>query len=84
MTIEVFSPFDPLKVKAGSDDSLAATRARKREIENILSSYVGWYDPFGELVQNALDAIDKRREEEKAHGTSSDDRGDIRVLIALD
>ncbi len=84
MTLEGFSPFDPLKVKAGSDDSIAATRARKREIENILSSYVGWYDPFGELVQNALDAIDKRREEEKAQGSKPDYQGVIRVIIDLD
>lgn len=84
MTLEGFSPFDPLKVKAGSDDSLAATRARKREIENILSSYVGWYDPFGELIQNALDAIDKRREEEKAQGTNSSYQGEVRVIIDLD
>ena len=32
----------------------------KREINNILDSYVGWFDPFCELIQNALDSIEKR------------------------
>lgn len=40
----------------------------KREIRNILNSYVGWYDPFCELIQNALDAVDKRREVEEFDG----------------
>ncbi len=51
-----FTAFDPLEVKSKLENSLAAQRAVRREIENILSSYVGWYDPFCELVQNGLDA----------------------------
>ncbi len=47
-----FIAFDPLQAKGKLDNSLAAQRAVRREIENILSSYVGWYDPFCELVQN--------------------------------
>jgi hypothetical protein len=34
----------------------------KREIKNILKSYVGAFDPFAELIQNALDAVDRRAE----------------------
>ncbi len=33
----------------------------KRQIKNILKSYTGWFDPFCELIQNALDAVDKRK-----------------------
>ena len=33
----------------------------KRQIRNILKSYTGWYDPFCELIQNALDAVDNRK-----------------------
>ena len=32
----------------------------KRQIKNILKSYTGWYDPFSELIQNALDALEAR------------------------
>lgn len=56
-------PIDPLKAK-GAFETVAAQAAIKREIENILSSYVGWFDPFSELIQNALDAIDERAQEE--------------------
>ncbi len=57
-----FHQFDPLSV-APSDahDEAAITRRQKRNIRNILNSYVGWYDPFAELIQNALDAVDKRQ-----------------------
>ena len=39
-----------------------AVKAIKKEITNILQCYVGWYDPFCELIQNSLDAVDKRNE----------------------
>jgi hypothetical protein len=54
-----FSAFDPLKAKSTADTEVAAL-AQKREIKNILGSYVGWYDPFAELIQNSLDAIEER------------------------
>jgi|JI10StandDraft_1071094.scaffolds.fasta_scaffold241170_2 hypothetical protein len=54
-----FKPFDPLKAKSLADTEVAAL-AQKREIKNILGSYVGWYDPFCELIQNALDSIEER------------------------
>lgn len=58
-----FQEFDPLEFKS-SKSSEAAVNALKREIKNILSSYVGWYDPFCELIQNALDAVELRAKEE--------------------
>lgn len=54
-----FTAFDPLKAKSLADTEVAAL-AQKREIKNILGSYVGWYDPFCELIQNALDAVEER------------------------
>jgi len=63
-----FTPFDPLEFK-NTKVTEAAIAAVKREIENILSSYVGWYDPFCELIQNALDAVEARAALEKAAGT---------------
>ncbi len=54
-----FTEFDPLKAKQ-IPDSEVAIKALKRELINILDSYVGWYDPFSELIQNALDSIDEK------------------------
>ena len=53
--------FDPLAIKYNGSEEVVI-QSLKREIANILNSYVGWYDPFCELIQNALDAIDKRKE----------------------
>ena len=55
----VFSEFDPLAAKQAINTEVAIY-ALKREIQNILDSYMGWYDPFSELIQNGLDAIDER------------------------
>ncbi|MEK7993873.1 MAG: ATP-binding protein [Planctomycetota bacterium] len=52
--------WDPLK--EGSDEEFVLA-AQKREIRNILKSYTGYYDLFSELMQNALDAAEKRAEE---------------------
>lgn len=49
--------WDPLEHKLTGSVLTAATR---RQIQNILKSYTGWFDPFSELIQNALDAIEKR------------------------
>lgn len=54
-----FPEFDPLKAKQATDSEVAI-KALKRELTNILDSYVGWYDPFAELIQNALDSIDEK------------------------
>src|SRR5437868_4724862 len=50
---------DPLEAKA-ANATAAAQAALKRDIENILSSYVGWFDPFAELIQNSLDSLEER------------------------
>lgn len=56
-----FAHFDPLRIadKEAIEESLLRDR-QKRNIYSILHSYVGWYDPFSELIQNALDSVDKR------------------------
>ena len=51
--------FDPLDTTANSDSDFVSA-SRKREIRNILKSYVGFFDPFSELIQNAMDAVDER------------------------
>jgi len=58
-----FESFDPLMYKSKADTDVAAL-ALKREIREILGSYVGWYDPFSELIQNGLDSVDTRRKNE--------------------
>ncbi len=51
--------WDPL-LSGKNADAEIITAAQKREIKNILKSYVGMYDSFSELIQNAMDAVDKR------------------------
>ena len=51
--------WDPL-ISSKQADSEIVSAAQKREIKNILKSYVGMYDSFSELIQNAMDAVDKR------------------------
>ncbi|WP_177303193.1 ATP-binding protein [Methylobacterium sp. 174MFSha1.1] len=57
--------WDPLEPSAGIDLGLVIA-AKKREIANILRSYTGYYDLFSELIQNALDAVERRLEEDEA------------------
>lgn len=52
--------WDPLKSSTDIPEELVSA-AKKRQIKNILKSYVGIYDPFSELIQNAMDAVDQRR-----------------------
>lgn len=75
-----FTAFDPLEFKANIA-SEAALQALKREIKNILSSYVGWYDPFCELIQNALDAVELRKQSELESGNSN---YEPRVFVTID
>ena len=77
--IVTFVAFDPLEVKS-TNTTEAALGAVKREINNILSSYVGWFDPLCELIQNALDAVDARSVLE---GPESNYRPEIEVIIDL-
>jgi len=53
------SSWDPLSVGTSAEAEILSS-AKKREIKNILKSYVGMYDSFSELIQNAMDAVDKR------------------------
>jgi hypothetical protein len=78
-----FPPFDPLEFK-NTLVSASALGALKREIDNILSSYVGWYDPFCELIQNSLDAVEARMELEKSAGTGAAYQPRIFIRIDLD
>ena len=78
-----FTPFDPLEYKNTKVND-AAFGALKREISNILSSYVGWYDPFCELIQNALDAVEARQGAEAAAGTGAAYQPQISIKIDVD
>lgn len=77
-----FTPFDPLEFK-NTKITDAAIGALKREIDNILSSYVGWYDPFCELIQNALDAVDARMAHEVSSGTATEYRPKVSIVIDI-
>src|SRR3954452_18642346 len=55
--------WDPLEAVKDQDANIL-TAATKREMQNILRSYVGFFDPFSELIQNAMDAVDTREREE--------------------
>lgn len=80
--IASFPPFDPLEFK-NTQATDAAFGALKREINNILSSYVGWYDPFCELIQNALDAVEARTAIERDAGDSGY-QPLVRIIINVD
>jgi hypothetical protein len=55
--------WDPLDAVQAQDANIL-TAATKREMQNILRSYVGFFDPFSELIQNAMDAVDAREREQ--------------------
>lgn len=61
----MFDSFSPLKLGGVTplDESVQLKRD-KLNIHSILHSYVGWYDPFAELIQNALDSVEKRAQKE--------------------
>ena len=61
-SLEVTS-WDPLEAADETDEALVSA-AKKREIKNILKSYVSNYDPFSELLQNAMDAVERRLQQE--------------------
>jgi hypothetical protein len=54
------SPWDPLApLETEKPDPGIVFAAQRREIRNILKSYTGYYDVFAEMLQNALDAVEK-------------------------
>jgi hypothetical protein len=65
ISINTFEAFDPLTAKSVANTEVAIL-AQKREISNILGSYVGWFDPFCELIQNSLDSVELRMGKEAA------------------
>lgn len=67
--------FDPLDEK--TSDNTIAEQAIRREISNILYSYVGWYDPFCEIIQNSLDSI------EELQSTNRKYKSKLNVIIDL-
>lgn len=77
-----FTEFDPLEFKVAKQSD-PAIQAVKREIRNILSSYVGWFDPFCELIQNALDAVEQRYADEKLSNSLTTYAPTIRVIIDI-
>ncbi len=54
--------FDPLSEGASvrPDDRSIFEEATRRVVQNILKSYTGYFDVFAELLQNALDAVDRK------------------------
>lgn len=69
--------FDPLNAKYDGNEAVVILSI-KREINNILNSYVGWFDPLCELIQNSLDSVEKRMNiEEKEYIPQ------IRVIINI-
>jgi HSP90 family molecular chaperone len=54
--------FDPLAegVNFGSNDKSIFEEATQRVVQNILKSYTGYFDIFSEILQNSLDACDKK------------------------
>jgi hypothetical protein len=58
--------WDPLSSETGIPAEIVGATL-KREIKNIIKSYTGWFDPLSELIQNALDAVDKRKQDEKEY-----------------
>ena len=57
--LSAVEPWDPLRENISRiEDSY------RLQIENILDSYTGFYDVFSELIQNSLDALERRWDEE--------------------
>lgn len=52
--------WDPLQTSADVGAEIISA-GHKRQIANILKSYVGNYDAFSELIQNGMDAVDRRK-----------------------
>jgi hypothetical protein len=63
ISTELFEAWDPLQDTGGADPGIVIS-AQRREISNILKSYTGYYDLFAELIQNALDAVERRLEDD--------------------
>ena len=76
------SHIDPLNLDKTENEKILR-EVRRRELSNIIKSYVSGYDLFSEAIQNALDSIDRRQSIENAEG-NDDYRGVIKLHINLD
>ncbi len=64
MAVEEFNidGFDPLSVRsAESGEKTMLEEANRRIVQNVLKSYTGYFDVFSELIQNSLDAVEKKK-----------------------
>ena len=53
--------YDPLSYSGAVEQQEAyIAQSQKRVIQNILKSYTGYFDVFSELIQNSLDATEKK------------------------
>lgn len=75
--MESWNPLDIFTSEQNEAYKKIAISSTKQQIRNILKSYVGYYDPFCELLQNAMDAVDKRQVEQQ------DIEKKIKIIINL-
>lgn len=66
--MERWNPLEIINLSETNMFRALAISSTKQQIRNILKSYVGYFDPFCELLQNAMDATD-RREKSKEDST---------------
>lgn len=74
MSDKKLDSWDPLDT---SPDPGILIASQRREIRNILKSYTGYYDLFSELIQNSLDAVEKR-------GAEKEDGYEPKIWISID
>lgn len=59
--MESWNPLELITMSNNDEDfKNLAVSSTKQQIRNILKSYVGYYDSLCELLQNAMDAVDKQ------------------------
>ena len=76
--MEKWNPLEIISMNAEENYRQLAISSTKQQIRNILKSYVGYYDPFCELLQNAMDATDRM-----AHIAGNEYRKRIKIYIDL-
>ncbi len=76
--LEKWNPLEIISMNAEENYRKLAISSTKQQIRNILKSYVGYYDPFCELLQNAMDATDRM-----AHIVKNEYRKKLKIYIDL-
>ena len=74
--LEKWNPLEIISMNAEENYRKLAISSTKQQIRNILKSYVGYYDPFCELLQNAMDATDRM-----AHIVKNEYRKKLKIYI---